>query len=259
MSSPVALPAVLAIDIGATSIKMADVSAAGAILGSVRRRSTPYPCTPERLVVWLSERITRRGFDHVGIGFPGETSEGVVVAPGNLARPSGITSAPDSSIDAQWRGFALERVLRDRTQHDVRVVNDAALAALGSSTGHGRELVLTLGTGCGVALLVDGQLQVIPDYGQRSLGGGRTFDQALGERARADNAVTWQQSLREAITVLSSEWETSLVHLAGGNSQRLKAGSFSSEKTAVTIQGNRAPLRGAARLFAGWLATPPMG
>jgi len=240
---------VLAIDIGATSIKMADVSPTGGVVGSVRRRATPYPCTPERMVSWLTDRIVRRGASQVGIGFPGETRDGVVVAPGNLARPSGISSAVDPIIDAQWRGFGLEAILREHTGGDVRVVNDAALAAMGSMRGTGRELVLTLGTGFGVALVVDGHLQAIPDYGQRPLPSGTTFDEALGERARARDTAAWQSSLRVAISLLSNEWDTPLVHLGGGNSQRLKASAFATETVSVVIQGNRAPLLGAARLF----------
>ena len=251
-------PAVLAIDIGATTIKMADVASTGVPVGAVRRRSTPYPCTPDRLLTWLSDRIERRGIDRVGVGFPGETSEGIIVAPGNLSRPNGITSAVDENIDQQWRGFPLQQALCQRTGRDVRVVNDAALAALGSTTGAGRELVLTLGTGFGVALVVDGVLQKIPDYGRRTLLSGPTFDEALGERARATDATRWQRSLREAISVLSSEWETPTVHLGGGNSQRLKAGHFATKQVRVSIHGNRAPLRGAARLFEGWLTTPSM-
>ena len=249
MSSPVALPVVLAIDIGATSIKMADVSATGTVVGSVRRRATPYPCTPDHLTRWLTDRIERRGIDAVAMGFPGETRDGVIRAPGNLARPQGITSAVDPDIDAAWRGYPLQAALRERTGRDVRVVNDAALAALGSTTGAGRELVLTLGTGFGVALVVDGELQIIPDYGDRTLAGGVTCDEALGERARARDADAWQRSLREIIATLSQEWQTPHVHLGGGNSQRLRAGAFANESVTVTIHGNQAPIRGAARLF----------
>lgn len=240
---------VLAIDIGATSIKMADVTLSGVVVSAVRRRSTPYPCSPERLVEWLCTRITSRAIPRVGIGFPGDFRDGVVCAPGNLSRPKGRGSDVDPDLDAAWRGFTLQSHLCEATGLDVRVVNDAAMAAQGCITGEGRELVITLGTGFGVALAQEGILQPVTDYGQQPLDEERTYDGALGERARAANDLRWLDDVRTMVRQLAETWQTPRVHLAGGNSQRLRARDIATAEIAVQIHGNSAPLRGAARLF----------
>ena len=241
---------VLAIDVGATSIKMADVTLSGVVASAVRRRPTPYPCSPERLTEWLCLRIATRAISRVGIGFPGDFREGVVCGPGNLSRPNGRDSDADPELDAAWRGYALQARLREETGVDVRVVNDAAMAAQGCIAGDGRELVVTLGTGFGVALVDGGLLQSIPDYGQQVIDTERTYDAALGERARAADGPRWLEDVRVTVQQLAKTWATPRVHLAGGNSQRLRAREISTPELAVQIHGNSAPLRGAARLFA---------
>ena len=242
-------PAVLAIDIGATNIKMADVTAEGVLVGNVRRRPTPYPLSPERLVEWLCERIAKRGLAQVGVGFPGEFRDGHVVAPGNLSRPAGFSSDVDPELDRQWRGFPLQQALRDATGLDVRVLNDAWLAALGSIDGQGRELVLTLGTGFGVALTENGALVEIPDYGQKVFLNDRTFDEVLGDQSKAADGEAWMAAVKQAIDQLATEYDVRAVHLGGGNSTFLRASEFATPSRHVVIHGNNPPLRGAAMLF----------
>ena len=248
--SDVAAPAsVLAIDIGATSIKMADVSADGVIVSSIRKRSTPYPCTPTRLVEWLATRITDRDLDCVGIGFPGEFRDGVVHGSGNLARVAGAGTPVDPVIDAAWRGFPLTEKLISATGRNVVVVNDARMAALGSVRGEGTELVITLGTGFGIALVREGDVVEIDDFGQQRMANGHTYDEALGEGARAENQQQWEFAVRQAVHFFADQWRVDAVHLGGGNAQRLRPGALLGPDFTVIIQGNRAPLRGAARLF----------
>ena len=143
---------IFAIDIGATNIKFSHVNDLGVLVRGVRRRPTPYPCSPARLVEFLDERIAKSGCRRVGVGFPGEFRDGHVVQPGNLSRPGGVATEKDPDLDALWRGFALQDALREKTGREVRVVNDATMAALGCIEGEGTELVLTLGTGLGLAL-----------------------------------------------------------------------------------------------------------
>ena len=240
---------ILAIDIGATSIKMADVTYAGEMVGSLRRRATPYPCTPDRLVSWIVERIATRGIPRVGIGFPGDFRDGVVRAPGNLSRRTGGGSEVDPAIDQAWRGFPLTEVLCRESGADVRIVNDAHLAALGSCEGVGTELVVSLGTGFGVALARDGAFVEIEDFGKQLIDGSMTFDDALGERARVQSEQQWAGQVRRAVADLADRWAVDVVHLSGGNAQRLRASDLTRSGLRVVIQGNRVALRGAARLF----------
>jgi polyphosphate glucokinase len=240
---------ILAIDIGATNMKFCHVDDDGRLLEVVRRRPTRYPCTPSQLVAVLGARIARSGCSQVGVGFPGELTEGVVTNPGNLARPGGITTEVDHHLNELWRGFNLQEALGVATGRDVRVVNDATLAALGCCEGSGIELVLTLGTGMGLALEIDGALQKVRGVGAESFLGARTFDEAFGERSRAEDELLWRTMLVSAVTEFCEEFRASTVHLAGGNARRLSPSHFVDLPSAVFIHGNDASLRGVPRLF----------
>lgn len=239
----------LAVDVGATNIKYCLVDADGTLLEVPRRRPTPYPCTPERLVGVVADRIIRAKVTRAGVGFPGEFAEGRVVRPGNLSRPGGVSTPVDPDLDAHWRGFELQRALHEATGADVRVVNDASLAALGACQGVGREVVITLGTGLGLALVVEGELVRVRDVGAAPFDEGRTYDQALGERARAENEARWHRDVVRAVVDFSGEFGATAVHLAGGNARRVTPDIFTDIVVPVEIDGNFAPLRGAARLF----------
>ena len=239
----------LAVDIGATNIKYCLVDADGTLLEAPRRRPTPYPCTPERLVGVVADRIIKAKVDRAGVGFPGEFADGHVVRPGNLSRPGGVSTPVDPDLDAHWRGFALQSALHEATGADVRMVNDASLAALGANQGVGREVVITLGTGCGLALVVNGRLERVRDVGSATFDENRTFDQALGERARAEDEARWHRDLVAAVAGFTDEFAATAIHLAGGNARRVTPDVFAELDVPVEIDGNFAPLRGAARLF----------
>jgi len=240
---------ILAIDIGATNIKFCHVDAQGELLEPIRRKPTPYPCSPNRLVELLSERILQSDAKSVGVGFPGEFDDGHVIRPGNLSRPGGVTTEVDPELEEQWRGFALQDALQLSTGRDVRVVNDAKLAALGCCEGEGVELVLTLGTGLGLSLCIDGQLQRVRDVGAAPFENGMTYDQLIGERGRAHDERKWFHSLERAIKNFCEEFDASVVHLAGGNARRVAPSHLALPGCRVVINGNQAPLHGAARLF----------
>ena len=240
---------IFAIDIGATNIKFSHVNELGVLVRGVRRRPTPYPCSPARLVEFLEERIVRSGCRRVGVGFPGEFRDGHVIRPGNLSRPGGIGTEKDPELDALWRGYPLQDRLREKCGRDVRVVNDATMAALGCIEGTGIELVLTLGTGLGLALAVDGKLQKVRDVGAEIFRDGKTYDQTIGERARSLDDENWNPTLVLIVENFAKEFSATTVHLAGGNARRALPSEFENMPFRVVINGNEAPMRGAARLF----------
>jgi polyphosphate glucokinase len=241
---------IFAIDIGATNIKFSHVNDLGVLVRGVRRRPTPYPCSPARLVEFLEERIAKSGCRRVGVGFPGEFRDGHVVRPGNLSRPGGVATEKDPTLDDLWRGFALQDALREASGRDVRVVNDATMAALGCIEGSGTELVLTLGTGLGLALSIDGTLEKVRDVGAEIFRDAKTYDQTVGERARSLDDEDWNPTLLEVVEKFAKEFHAETVHLAGGNARRVVPGEFEHLTYRVVIHGNEAPMRGAARLFA---------
>ena len=240
---------VLAIDIGATNTKFCHVDATGELLEAIKRRPTPYPCTPERLIESLMERISNCECQRVGIGFPGEFRDGVVIRPGNLSRPGGVTTEKDPALDERWRGFPLQGALRETSGRDVRIVNDATMAALGSCEGRGIELVFTLGTGLGIALMVDGSMHRIRDIGAETFLNGHTYDQLIGERSRAEDEGRWGSMLVRAVNGFVDEFDADTVHLAGGNARRVSPTLFANQPYKLVMNGNQAPLHGAAKLF----------
>ena len=240
---------VLAIDVGATYVKTAVVAPTGELLDAVRREDTPYPCTPARLVQVLTALMDDYGLARVAVGFPGEYVEGRVYEPGNLSRAGGIETDIDPAIHEAWCDFALEEALRDSSARDVRVVNDAALAALGCSTGEGREFVATLGTGFGIALVAQGRIERIRDVGNKPFLDGLSYDQQLGEPSRRRDEARWNVMLRRAVGELAAEFRADCVHLGGGNARRVDLGLFADLGLPVDVNTNDVSLSGAARLF----------
>lgn len=245
----VAREPILAVDIGATTIKFGVVNADGHLVQEVLRVATPYPCSPRRLVDFITDQIALSGCSQVGVGFPGDLREGLVVEPGNLSRPEGFTSEIDPSLHAEWKNTNLEQAFRTASRKDVRVVNDAALAALGCSEGAGNELVFTLGTGFGIALVVSGSLVKIRDVGAELFYEGQSYDRKLGEFARSQDEVRWNGLLRRAVDSFVEEFCADTVHLGGGNSRRVDLTQFSDSSYRVVVNDNDATLKGAVRLF----------
>jgi hypothetical protein len=239
-----------AIDVGATTIKFACVDEAGNIVGPLERYPTAYPCWPESLLNQICLWIDQHELDFVAIGFPGDMENGIVLEPGNLSRIAGITSAIHPAIDSRWRDFPIEQVLQQRCSMPVRVVNDALLAAYGLSTGSGRELVFTLGTGLGIALFVDGQPVRIRDIGAESFEGAGSYDEVFGERGRQQNEDQWRRNFQRAVRRFVEEFSATEVHLGGGNARLWTLDEWSQLHIPVALHGNEGAMRAAARLYA---------
>ena len=122
---------ILVIDVGGSNIKMM-------ISQEEKRRKFPSgpKIGPEEAVEQIKETTSDWSFDAVAIGFPAPVREGKIMSdPKHLGKG--------------WAGFDFAKALGK----PVRVINDAALQALGSYHGGGRMLFLGLGTGLGSALV----------------------------------------------------------------------------------------------------------
>ena len=143
---------VFGIDVGGSGIKGATVDTETGELVSERVRiKTPKPATPEAIVVTAVEVVRRSGWDGpVGCGFPAVVKEGVVRTAAN--------------IDERAIGFGIQGRLEQDLGTPVRVINDGDAAGLAEMRwGAGRAvegvvLMLTLGTGIGTSLFVEGRL-----------------------------------------------------------------------------------------------------
>ncbi|HSN01892.1 MAG TPA: ROK family protein [Acidimicrobiales bacterium] len=249
LSTRDARDAILSVDIGATLIKFCVLDERGELVEPLQTVPTPYPCPPSRLIEVVARQIDERDCDRIGVGFPGDMIDGRVLEPGNLARVGGILTPVDSDIEGQWRDFDLQGALRAATRRDVRVVNDATLAAYGCAEGHLVELVFTLGTGFGIALVVDGRPVKIRDVGAELFADGDTYDEALGEPSRARDEERWRVRLHRAVVGFIAEFDADVIHLAGGNARHVEPADFADLGVRVVVNDNLATMRGALRLF----------
>ena len=240
---------VLAVDIGATFTKYCAVASDGTLRGAITRLDTPYPCRPVTLVDTVARIINHSGFARAAVGFPGDMLDGRVLEPGNLSRAGGITTPIDPLIDAQWVNFDLQTTLQARCQAEVRVVNDATLAAHGYARGEGRELIFTLGTGLGISLVVDGRWQKIRDIGSLAFHDVGTYDEVFGEPSRARDQALWRRNLAVALSEFVLEFSPDLVHVGGGNARHVHRDDLAHIGAPVEFNDNEGTLRGAARLF----------
>ncbi len=242
---------VLAVDVGATSIKFRRFGADGVPCGPRAKRATPQPCTPDRLVQIIAGRAKEEPVEFIGVGFPGEVRSGVIIDGANLMRTDGPTSPIDPGLEGKWRGFALRDALISATGVKVVVGNDAAMAARGCATGIGTELVITLGTGCGFALVRAGELVPVRDVGDERLVGSETYDQLIGERGRRHDEVAWLANLVTAVSSLATEFSATTIHLCGGNARRVSRHSFGAWSSQILIERDDPALFGCYRAVVG--------
>jgi predicted NBD/HSP70 family sugar kinase len=144
-------------------------------------------------------------YDAVSIGYPGLVIRGRIAAdPFNLGHG--------------WLGFDFEAAFGK----PVRVINDAAMQAVGSYTG-GRMLFLGLGTGLGATLILDGTIEPM-ELGHMRYKGGRSYEDYVGAHGLERlGAKKWRKVVYEVIEQFKSAFEVDYVVLGGGNAERLKA------------------------------------
>ena len=147
------LRTILGIDVGASGIKGALVDTeTGELLAPRERLVTPQPATPMAMGMTVKELIKLLDYDGpaVGVGFPSIVQHG--------------TARSAANIDKSWIGASVEDSFGEATGRQIYALNDADAAGLASySFGIGKNmegvtLFLTLGTGIGSALFVDGTL-----------------------------------------------------------------------------------------------------
>ena len=190
---------ILVIDVGGTHIKFR-IDGRGRIF---KFPSGPK-LGPERMTAKVLKRARGLAYHAVSIGYPGLVFHGRIAAePHNLGNG--------------WAGFDFAGAFGK----PVRIVNDAAMQAIGSYRG-GRMLFLGLGTGLGATLIIDGVVEPT-EIGHMPYRHGRTFEDYLGERGRRRlGTAKWRQAVADAIAHLKAALEADYVVLGGGNAARLK-------------------------------------
>ena len=207
----------------------------GRMLHDRLRVETPKKVTPRQLVGLIAGLIpTLPRFDRVSVGFPGVVRNGVVL------------TAPNLGTD-RFHGFNLERALERRLGKPVRVENDADVQGLAVVKGKGVEMVITLGTGFGSSIFIDGRLGPHLELAHHVFRKDKTYEDELGEAARErDGDQTWQRHVREAIESLRNLTNFDHLYVGGGNS-RLLNGALPRD---VSVVSNTAGILGGVRLWA---------
>lgn len=204
------------LDIGGTGIKGAIVDLASGELVSERVRiDTPQPATVAAVLDTAAAVVREAGWDGpVGCAFPGIINRGVVGSAAN--------------IDDEWLGENLEQRLSARLGVPVRALNDADAAGLAEmqlGAGRGRDgvvLMLTLGTGIGSALFVDGRLVPNTELGHLEIDGfdAETRASAAARERAGLSYEEWGVRLQRYFSHVEQLFSPDLFIVGGGVSRK---------------------------------------
>jgi polyphosphate glucokinase len=189
---------VLAVDIGGTNVK---------IFATGQDEARKFPSGPKLTAKQMVARVQKLAggwkYDVVSIGYPGPVLRGrPLLDPHNLGKG--------------WVGFDFEGAFK----RPVKVVNDAAMQALGSYRG-GKMLFLGLGTGLGTAVIVDGIVEPM-ELGHLPYKKG-TYEDYVGLRGlEKQGKKKWRQHVADVVERLMAALEPDDVVLGGGNVRKLK-------------------------------------
>jgi polyphosphate glucokinase len=160
--------------------------------------------TAHRMVAGVLKLTGDWTYDVVSIGYPGIVVHGKI-----LTEPHNLGNG--------WVGFDF----RAAFGRPVRILNDAAMQAVGSYAG-GRMLFLGLGTGLGTALIVDGVVEPM-ELAHMPFKRGKTFEDYAGARGRHRlGPKKWRHVVTEIVEQLRTVLEADYVVLGGGNARKLK-------------------------------------
>lgn len=191
-------PGILVVDVGGNAVKFKLST------GEERRKFASGPgLTPERMVDKLLLETGDWLYDRVSIGCPGPVNEGrITLEPVNLG--------------PGWCAFDFPAAIG----RPVRLVNDAAMQALGSWEG-GKMLFLGLGTGLGAALVIEGAVLSL-EVAHLPYKAGRTFEDYAGRRGLDRlGKRRWRKAVRDVIERLRAALVADQVVLGGGNASLL--------------------------------------
>ena len=190
---------ILVLDIGGTHIKL---------LVTAMKQPIIIPSgptlTPRIMIRRVKDAVKNSRFDLVSIGYPGPVVHGRPLRePHNLGRG--------------WVGFDFRKALG----LPVKIINDAAMQALGSYKG-GRLLFLGLGTGLGSAMIADGVVEPM-EIAHLPYKSGKTYEDYLGIRGlKRLGRKKWERQVDKVVSLLREALQPEDVVLGGGNVKKLK-------------------------------------
>ena len=220
---------------GGSGLKAAVLDHDGNLLTERARIKTPHPCPPDVLVNGIVEVVQQLGRDDyraVSIGYPGVVRRGKILSAANLS--------------STLIGFDLAGAVSQRLNRPVRVLNDADMQGLGTIEGHGVEMVITLGTGFGTALFMDGRLAPHLEIAHLPLAKGEDYDGRIGNEARERiGKEKWNRRVRKVIGLMRVLTNFDRLYVGGGNAKEI---NFTLPDD-VRLASNENGLRGGAWLW----------
>ena len=228
---------ILSIDIGGTSVKAGLLSTAGELISDFKKVPTPKKSTPEAIVESIQELVEQldaeETFDRISVGFPGYVRHGVVLTAPNLAKN-------------KWDGINLGQQISDLFNKPVRLINDADQQGLGIVSGKGFEIVLTVGTGFGTALLYDGELLPHLELAHLPITKSKDYDDYIGTAAFEEiGKKEWNQRLEYIIEIYKTVFNYDQLYIGGGNAKEI---TFELEDN-ISRVSNKDGIKGGAKLW----------
>lgn len=215
----------LSVDIGGSGVKVMVLDTSGNPLTEKLRVKTPQPASRKLVIDAILELAKMAGeFERVSVGFPGVVRNGITNTAVNL--------------DSDWIGFDLATALSQFLKKPVKVVNDADMQGLAAIAGEGVELVVTLGTGFGSALFVNGKLVPNLEMGHHRFRKGDTYEEQLGRTALEEiGDKKWNKRLDKAIDSLQSLFNYDYLYIGGGEAKNIDIKLPSNVKVIPNIFG----------------------
>jgi polyphosphate glucokinase len=234
----------IGLDFGGSGIKGAVVDVnTGRLVGDRLRVPTPQPSVP-REVVAVMDGLVR----HLVAPWPAEEADGFPVGVGIPAAIRGGCTVTAANIDPAWIGFPAEREMSLAMRRTVVAGNDADVAGVAEMRfGAGRDqaglvIVLTIGTGMGSALFVDGKLVPNTELGHLELKG-KDAEERVSEAARNRLDLSWKDwasGFDDYLHMLERYFWPDMFILGGGASKRADNYlSFLTVKTPIALAAFR--------------------
>ncbi len=228
------LKKILSIDIGGTFIKATVLNQEGGHLKDFKKVKTAGSASPEKVLEAIQKLVKGfQNYDMVSVGFPGYIKKGVVF------------TAPNLGTDL-WKEVNLNKLLTATLSKPVRIVNDADMQGLGVVSEKGLEMVITLGTGFGTALLLDGHLLPHLELAHHPITKNKTYDDYIGDAAlKKVGKEKWNKRMERVLAILKTVFNYDRLYIGGGNSAKL---NFKLDKN-IKIITNKDGIKGGARLW----------
>ncbi|MDQ6889489.1 MAG: ROK family protein [Bacteroidota bacterium] len=225
---------ILSIDIGGSNIKGTVLNLQGDFLQEYQKLPTPDPSTPGKVMEVIRQLAGNfPEFDKISVGFPGFIKKGIVKTAPNLGT-------------FEWADFNLKKNVEDLLGKPALVINDADFQALSIAGGNGIEMVITLGTGFGSAILNEGVLIPHLEIAHHPVTKSKDYDEYIGEAELIRiGKKKWNKRMKRVIEILKVVVNYDTLYISGGNADKL---DFKLDENIIII-GNRDGIKGGAALW----------